>query len=461
MISFDEQTIAAISTPPGHGGIAIVRMSGPEAIQIADKVFRGKSSVHEIEPWKAMLGKIHDGDAVLDEVVLIIYKAPYSYTKEDVVEISCHGGVYVSKRILELLLKHGARIANPGEFSFRAFMNGRLDLSQVEAVGTLIQSKTESSMQASVRQLEGSLSSLIQEIRTELMDSCSLLELELDFPEEDVEFVNRQDFIELILKIEQKIQNLIHTYKYGRIAREGVKAVIVGKPNVGKSSLLNKLLKEDRAIVTELPGTTRDVLEVQLDLNGILFRIFDTAGIAETENLVEKEGISRAKKVLESADIILHVCDASNDLNEKDFEIVNHLNNLSEKKIIRIFNKYDLVEKTDHEELNDDSICTVKISAKTGFGIDALESELSDSVIFDKENMLNEEIIITEVRHLEQLKATFASLQRAKEQAQQNVSSEFIALYLREALDHLGEITGVVSSEDILNNIFSRFCIGK
>ena len=461
MISFNKNTIVAISTPPGQGGIAIIRLSGPNAISTIDKVFIGKSKAVELEPWKATLGKIYDEEILIDEVILVVYKAPFSYTKEDMVEISCHGGVYISQRILELLVHHGAQIANPGEFSFRAFMNGRLDLSQVEAVGSLIKAKTESSMQASLMQLDGKLSSMIHEIRTELLDSCSLLELELDFHDEDVEFVSRNDFVVLIEKIEQNIKNLIQTYKIGRIAREGIKVVIVGKPNVGKSSLLNKLLNEDRAIVNEIPGTTRDVLEVQLDLRGILFRVFDTAGIKSTNNAIESEGISRAKKLIESAHIIVHVFDGSKQIEKEDLDIVQKLKDLVEKKVIRVINKIDLPQFIEKEIFSTDSISVLKISANTGAGIDLLEGKLSDLVLNFKKDLFSEEVIITEVRHLNSLKQTLVSLQQAKNEAKNDVSSEFISLSLREALDHLGEIVGIVTSEEILNNIFSKFCIGK
>jgi tRNA modification GTPase len=461
MIENIENTIVAISTPPGKGGIAIIRLSGNQAIEIVSKIFKAKQNLENIETWKAVLGKIVDGNVAIDEVVAIIYKAPNSYTKENIVEINCHGGMYVSQRILELAIKNGARLAQPGEFTFRAFLNERIDLSQAEAVADLIHAKTEASLQASYSQLEGNLSQKILEISNRLVDFCSLLELELDFSEEDVEFVDRVDFVKQLKAGQQELEELISTYKIGRITREGIKLVIVGRPNVGKSSLLNRLIKEERAIVTEIPGTTRDPLEVQLDMNGILFRIFDTAGIKESTDRIEQEGIRRAKKHLETADIIIHLFDGSQRLENEDYEIVKTIQRLKPIKFLRVINKFDLQQRIETERIKSDDITLISISAINGDGIDKLEKELFISVIENGNNIFLEKVLVTNVRHWEALTKALEGIQKALAETEKGASAEFIALYLREALNYLEQITGKVTSEDILNNIFSKFCIGK
>ncbi len=461
MIENIENTIVAISTPPGKGGITIIRLSGNQAIEIVSKIFKAKQNLENIETWKAVLGKIVDGNVAIDEVVAIIYKAPNSYTKENIVEINCHGGMYVSQRILELAIKNGARLAQPGEFTFRAFLNERIDLSQAEAVADLIHAKTEASLQASYSQLEGNLSQKILEISNRLVDFCSLLELELDFSEEDVEFVDRVDFVKQLKAGQQELEELISTYKIGRITREGIKLVIVGRPNVGKSSLLNRLIKEERAIVTEIPGTTRDPLEVQLDMNGILFRIFDTAGIKESTDRIEQEGIRRAKKHLETADIIIHLFDGSQRLENEDYEIVKTIQRLKPIKFLRVINKFDLQQRIEIERIKSDDVPLINISAINGNGIHKLEKELFISSIENGNNIFSEKVLVTNVRHWEALTKALEGTQKALAETEKGASAEFIALYLREALNYLGQITGKVTSEDILNNIFSKFCIGK
>lgn len=460
MIENVEDTIVAISTPPGSGGIAIIRLSGKESIEIADRIFKGSQSLKKAESWKAVFGKIVDRDVIIDEVIIILFKTPNSYTKQDMVEINCHGGRYISQRILELAVKKGARLSQPGEFTFRAFLNGRIDLSQAEAVADLIHANTEASLRASYSQLEGKLSQRINEIQQRLVDFCSLLELELDFSEEAVEFVKRSDFILKLKDGKNEIEYLISTFEVGRLAREGVKLVIAGKPNVGKSSLLNMLIREDRAIVTEIPGTTRDPLEVQLDIYGVLFRVIDTAGIKNTQDRIESEGIQRAKKHLESADIILHVFDGSQTLDREDYEIMNLIQTFRRSKIMNVVNKIDLEQKIEFERTNRNDIDVLKISAIRGDGLKELEKALYECVISDN-NIFNEKIMVTNVRHWDILKKALESLSNAIYEAEKNMSSEFIVLYLRDALNYLGQITGKVTSEDILNNIFSKFCIGK
>ncbi len=455
-----DDTIAAISTPPGQGAISIVRLSGAMTFDIAKKIFKPKEKFDAIASWKATLGKIYDNNGEIDEVILIKFKSPNSYTKEDMVEINCHGGVYVSRRILELILDNGARIAQPGEFTLRSFLNGRMDLSRAEAVADLIQSQTEVSLQASLNQLDGKLSERITKIRALIINSASLLELELDFSEEDIEFVNRQELLKKINKIKEEVENLIVTYQAGRIAREGVKLVITGKANVGKSSLLNRLVRDERAIVTDIPGTTRDALEVQLDIQGVLFRIVDTAGLKKTDDQIEMEGIRRAEKHLRSADIIVHLFDGSDELDENDFEIIKKIENIPNKKVLRVVNKTDLLQILNRSRLLANSVQILSISALLGSGVKQFEDFVLQTVLKD-ENIFSQQVIVTSIRHYNALKKVLESLNRAVDEIKKEVSPEFISVYLRDALDSLGEIIGAVTSEDILNNIFSKFCIGK
>lgn len=458
--NFLEDTIAAIATPAGEGGIAVVRVSGKDSFKRVQQIFRSKEKVETMNPWRAIFGKIIDGDREVDEVVLIKYQNPKSYTMENMVEINCHGGIYVTRRILELLVKNGCRIARPGEFTLRAFLNGRIDLAQAEAVVEIIKSQTEFSLQTSIGQLHGKLSKRINEIRNLLIDSCSLLELELDFSEEDVDFVGRENFLNKIEKIVKELKGLISTYKAGRIAREGIKLVIAGKPNVGKSSLLNALIEEERAIVTDTPGTTRDPLEVRLDLQGILFRVFDTAGIKQSDDSIEREGIVRAKSHLQTADIVLHLFDGSAPLDEEDREIMKQLAELKNKKIVRVINKADLKGIIDYKSIIAKNIEVLSISALKNTGVVELEKHIVDLVIDNKKSISNE-IIISNARHLDSLERALGGLEKAEVELRKKMSSEFVAIYLRESLDALGEIVGAVTSEEILNNIFDQFCIGK
>ena len=461
MIENIENTIVAISTPPGKGGISVIRLSGKNSIDIVSKIFKGQKDIKNATPWKAVFGKIVDNEIEIDEVIAIVYKNPNSYTKEDMVEINCHGGRYISQKILEIVIQNGAQLAQPGEFTFRAFINGRIDLSQAESVADLINAQTEASRRASYFQLEGKLSTKITDVRNRLIDYCSLLELELDFPEEDIEFVDRTDFILKLKKSKEELENLISTYQIGRIAREGVKLVIVGRPNTGKSSLLNALIREDRAIVTDIPGTTRDSLEVQLDIKGILFRVFDTAGLKKANNIIEQEGIRRSRGHIESADIIVHVFDGSQIIRNGDYEIIDMIEQLNNRKVIRVINKIDLTQRIEKEKINFNKNPLLSISAMYGDGIDLLEEQLYKSVLNDKGNIFSDEVIVTNVRHWQILKKTLESLNKAIEETEKGISSEFVALYIRDALDYLAQITGKVTSEDILNNIFSNFCIGK
>lgn len=457
-----EDTIAAIATPIGKGGIAIIRLSGNQALAIAEKFIVSRIKLRELQPRHALLGKVIDKKGLeIDKAIIIYYQAPNSYTKEDLVEINCHGGIYLSQKILELAIQHGARLATPGEFTLRAFLNGRIDLSQAEAVADLIQSRTEASVRASYAQLDGMLSKKINDISNLLLEDCSLLELELDFSEEDLEFVERSEFIRKLSIAQQELEKLIASFKVGRIAREGFKLVITGKPNVGKSSLLNALLMEERAIVTEIPGTTRDALEVQADIQGFLFRMIDTAGIKATEDRIEQEGIRRAKKHLESADVILHVFDGALPIEDEDRIVMSQIEKMNPAKVIRVINKNDLDQKIGIDQLEQTGVPVVSISALQNSGIETLKQQLHQQVLTYGTKIISSEAIVTNVRHWDALCHAQESLAKASDEATTGASSEFISFHLRTALDALGQITGKVTNEDILNHIFSKFCIGK
>ncbi|RMD89921.1 MAG: tRNA uridine-5-carboxymethylaminomethyl(34) synthesis GTPase MnmE, partial [Calditrichaeota bacterium] len=470
MFKFDD-TIAAISTPPGSGGIAVVRVSGSDSIKIVDQIFSGKVALTNAQSHKVYRGFIIEHDKtgkeeIVDEVLVTVFRKPHSYTGEDVVEISCHGGHYLSHKILQLVLQKGARLAEPGEFTQRAFLNGRMDLSQAEAVADIIKAKTERSLKVALSQFQGQLSKKIKYLREILIEICSLLELELDFAEEDVEFADRKTIQEKMNTIVETIKKILATYERGRILREGAKLVIVGKPNVGKSSLLNALLKEDRAIVTEIPGTTRDVLEEQLDIRGTLFRVVDTAGIRKSKDLIEQEGIRRTEKQIKEADVIVHMFDGSRDLDQQDAEIFKQIQSLKPDRqngYLGVINKIDLprvLTASELKQLIGHQSKIVEISAKELTGFDSFEETLLEC-ISNKDVDFQEEVLITNIRHKNALENALEAINRAMKSLQNGYSSEFVAVDLRAALNYLGEIIGEVTTEDILGHIFSNFCIGK
>ncbi|MDZ7261381.1 MAG: tRNA uridine-5-carboxymethylaminomethyl(34) synthesis GTPase MnmE [candidate division KSB1 bacterium] len=462
---YENDTIVAISTPVGSGGIAVIRLSGIDSIKITDKLFKGQVRLVNAEDRRAYFGRIVDGlsgGQLVDEVVVTVFRAPHSYTREDVVEVSCHGGSYVTQKILELFLQAGARLAEPGEFTKRAFLNGRIDLSQAEAVADIIRAKTEMSLRCSLNQLQGNLSKKIHSFRDKLIDICSFLELELDFVEEDVELLDRRQIYSQIENIQTELRQLIETFKTGKIIREGARVVIAGRPNVGKSSLLNALLKEERAIVTDIPGTTRDSLEEQVDIKGILFQLIDTAGLGSSLDPLEKQARLRAEKQLQTADIILFVFDGSEELKPDDKNILSQWvpkDKGDSRKIICAINKIDLKRQLQPRELAAwvGEAPIVEISARFGFGLELLEETLVNSVL----NGNTEQVMVTTVRHHQALIKAEENLQLALNSLAEALSPEFVIVGLRGALDELGQIVGVVTSEDILNNIFSKFCIGK
>lgn len=445
------ETIAAIATPPGEGAIGIIRLSGEQAISIADKIFKGKTlskqATHTIH-----FGKITDGDEVVDEVVASLYKGPKSYTGEDVVEISCHGSQYVLERVLNLCLTNGAQLAKAGEFTQRAFLNNKMDLTQAEAVADLIASHSGAAHKAAIHNLRGGFSDELKELREQLIQFSALLELELDFSEEDVEFADRTKFYELIQVLTTTTERLISSFSLGNVIKRGVSVAIIGKPNAGKSTLLNALLNEERAIVSEIAGTTRDSIEEVLNINGILFRLIDTAGIREhTSDIVETMGVQRSRDIMSRADIVVYLFD----VNEETQEMLDEQKAVFDKegmKYILAGNKTDLADKKFGNEV-------LYISAKNKEYIDELRQALYNEVV--QGQVSTEGTIITNARHHSSLQEVSRSLEEIKAGLDNNISGDLIALDVRRCLHYLGEITGQVTTEDKLDYIFSKFCIGK
>jgi tRNA modification GTPase len=462
---FIDDTIAAISTPIGEGGIGIVRLSGKDSIQIAEKIFSSpkNKTIKDSKSHRVIYGYIKNPSTgkEIDEVLVTIMRSPYSYTREDVVEINCHGGMVALRKTLELVLKQGARLAEPGEFTKRAFINGRIDLSQAEAVLDLIRSKTDESRKIAIEQLQGGLSEKITAIRNRLTELCANVEAYIDFPEDEIETASKKDMLESMKDINRELQTLLKTYEEARFFREGLSTAIVGRPNVGKSSLLNALLKKDRAIVTESPGTTRDVIEEYLNINGLPLRIMDTAGIRDVQDIVEKEGVKRSLQSIENADLVIAVFDCSEPLKEEDLEVIEKI---KDKNTIVVLNKCDLPAIFDKGTL--DSYLTpnnshvLNISAIRGDGLEGLKNKIFESCLKDwKEE--REGVVITNLRHRIAIGDTKTLLDRAMSALIENQPIEIVALELRDSLDRLGEIVGAVTTEDILNKIFNDFCIGK
>lgn len=445
-------TIVAIATPAGVGAISVIRLSGKASFVATDSIFQGKVKIAEAASHTIHYGKIIDeNENLIDDVLVSVFRNPHSYTGEDSVEISTHGNQFISKKIIELLLKSDVRIAEPGEFTKRAFLNGKLDLAQAEAVVEVINARTDASLRGARNQLDGMLSKKIHELRTQLIDTSSLVELELDFAEEDVEFVAHDKLLLMIANIISEIDKLLETYTFGRVIRDGVNVALVGIPNVGKSSLLNYILKESRAIVSEIPGTTRDVIREEVSINGVLFRLFDTAGIRSTKNEIEIEGVLRSREAVKNADVVLFINDVQQKISKELHEELLRLT--SAEKIITVLNKVDLEYQPEKE-------VDVYISALTGYGINALFAKLQEKV-FGGNSYSEHSSIVSNSRHYENLKKSQLSLQDTINAAKQKLSGEYIAVGLRDAENFLGEIIGEVTSDDILNNIFSRFCIGK
>ena len=454
-------TIAAISTPLGEGGIGIIRLSGPDAIKVASKIFKPKKNIN-LEKQKSHtlhLGHILKNRTLLDEVLVSIMKAPHSYTKEDVVEINCHSGVLVLRSILELALRHGVRVAQPGEFTKRAFLNGRIDLSQAESVMDLIGALSSKGLRLATQQLSGRLSIKIKDLRIELLDLLTHIEALLNFPEDGVSSTSRSSILSSVKKMQKKIESLIDTADQGEIFRHGVRTVIAGKPNVGKSSLLNTLMEEERAIVTEIPGTTRDTVEGVIHIQGLSFRLIDTAGLQPVSNIVEKIGIARSKKKILEADLILFMLDESTKVDSNDkkmFELVKGMHT------IVLLNKTDLPSKTKISDIRKlvPKGMILKISAKEEIGIDELKDTMFDTTLSKFKH--HQSSVCVNMRHKESLLNTQRSLDHIiHTMTKTKLTEEFVSLDLKNALDSLGQITGETVNNEVLDRIFSKFCIGK
>ena len=453
-------TIAAIATAMSNSGIGIVRISGSEALSIVDQIFvmKNKKRLSEMPTHTIHYGHIYDGKELIDEVMVLLMKGPKSYTKEDTIEIDCHGGVYVVKRVLETVLKYGARPAEPGEFTKRAFLNGRIDLSQAESVIDIIHSKNEFALKSSLNQLSGVVSEKIKEVRGEILHEIAFIESALDDPEHVSIDGYGERLSEIINEVISKIEVLLKNSENGKLLKEGITTVIVGKPNAGKSSLLNTLVGEERAIVTDIAGTTRDVLEEQINLNGIILNVIDTAGIRETEDVVEKIGVDRAKKYLNNADLVIYVVDTSTALDENDFEIMEML---KDRQTIILLNKsdlkplttsYDIVKYVDKK--------MIQISAKEQLGIDELENTIKE-MFFQGEVSFNDEVYITNIRHKNSLQESLKSLHLVLKSIEDEMPEDFYSIDLMNAYEELGTIIGEAVEDDLVNEIFSKFCTGK
>lgn len=456
-------TIAAISTAVGEAGIGIVRLSGKEAITIANNIFKGvnNKSLAEAENRKMTYGHIIDQreEKIVDEVLIVSMKEPHTYTRENVVEIYCHGGIIPVKKILELLLSNGARLAEPGEFTKRAFLNGRLDLSQAEAVIDIIKAKTDKSFEVSMNQLEGSLSKKVSSIRDIILSMVAHVEVSIDFPEDDIEEVTYEELEQNANKVIHDIRKLLETSDRGKILRDGLNTVILGKPNVGKSSLLNALLRENRAIVTDIPGTTRDIIEEYLNIDGIPLKIIDTAGIRDTEDIVEKIGVDRARESIEFADLIIAVFDVSRDLSQEDYNIIELI---KDRKSLVLLNKTDLPNKYTEEHLEKllEGKEIISTSITKEVGIDVLENSIKN-LFYSGEIEFDSSIVVTNMRHKNQLEKALKNIEDALYDIRLQVPLDCIEVDLRDCWENLGEISGDTISEDILDKIFSEFCIGK
>jgi tRNA modification GTPase len=448
---FTKDTIVAIATPPGVGAISVLRISGADAIGAADSIFTGKSKLSDSRSHNIHYGNIVYNNEVIDDVLVSVFHNPNSYTGENAVEINTHGSPLIIKRIIELLILYGVRAAEPGEFTKRAFLNNRIDLAQAEAVADIISARTDASLRGARSQLDGMLSAKVSDLREKLIRISSYIELELDFTEEDIELIQKDEIIRNIDEIILEIKNLLSTYSFGRVIRDGVNVAIVGKPNVGKSSILNYLLKESRAIVSEVPGTTRDIIREEVSIDGILFKLYDTAGIRFSEDVVEKEGVSRSIEAVKIADMVLIIGDTELGFSEEVNDEVSKLNEAG--AAIKVLNKIDLNQEC---KINSD----YRISAVTGEGIDLLMAGMTEASLGNS-SYSEKDAIVSNIRHYNCLKRASVNLIKAKETTASKLTGEFIAADLRAAESDLGEIIGLVTPDDILNNIFSNFCIGK
>lgn len=449
---FEEHDIIAAPATAIGGAIAVIRISGEGAVECCDKIFRGRTALSAAKPYTAHYGEIVDGERVLDDVVATVFRAPHSYTGEDGVEISVHGSRYIVSEVLALLVRHGARMAEPGEFSVRAFLAGKMDLSQAEAVADMIASSSRASHSLAATQMRGGYSASLAELRSRLLNVVSLLELELDFAEEEVEFANREQLAAMIDDAAAKIGQLCDSFRLGNAIKEGVATVIVGEPNVGKSTLLNRLVGEERAMTSDIAGTTRDTIEAMCNIEGVVFRFIDTAGLRNTEDRLEKMGIDRTHRALAQAQIVIQMVDAGADTETEDIALHEG------QSLIRVVNKIDTLTNKRGKSAAEDAQ-TIYMSAKSGEGVEQLRTRLRASI--DTEGIYAGETVISNGRHYEALQRASHALAQARHALTTGLSGELLSEELREVLHHLGEITGEVTSQEILNNIFSKFCIGK
>jgi len=455
--------ILALASPSGVGAISMIRISGPESISITDKIFNGVEKI-KLKDQKAntvQLGYIVEDDRIIDKVLITVFRNPKSYTGEDLVEISCHGSAFIQESIIQLLLNHNCRVANPGEFTMRSFLNGKMDLSQAESVADLISSNTEASHRLAMNQMRGGFNNDINDLRTELVNFASLIELELDFSQEDVEFANKKELNKLLDKITFSLKKLIDSFKTGNVIKNGIPIAIVGEPNTGKSTLLNTLLNEERAIVSSIAGTTRDTIEDQININGVNCRFIDTAGIRNTDDEIESIGIERTFKKMNESEIIIFLIDYSTLNKEKLNYYVNYLSEIDNKfpntKLITLLNKIDIKSETLVSDL--DEFNPILISAKNRLNIDNLKDEIISYV-----NNLTSQIdnsTISNSRHYDLLNKTYEEIHKVKISISKNISSDLLAIDIKQAIYFLGELTGEISNDEVLGNIFSKFCIGK
>lgn len=449
-------TIAAISTPIGEGGISIIRISGEKSFEILNKIFERKNNKNkELGYSKFNYGYIKRDDKIIDEVMVVRLKAPYTYTTEDIVEINCHGGVVVTNNILQLILEKGARLASKGEFTKRAFLNGRIDLTQAEAIIDIIKGNTQKQVDISINQLRGDLKEKILKYKETILELAAHVNVVLDYPEEGIDDPVPEELVIKLKQIYEETNNIIKTYDKGKKIREGIKTAIIGKPNVGKSTLLNALLREERAIVTEIEGTTRDIIEENLNIKGLLLNLIDTAGIRETKDLVESIGVAKSKEYIDKADLVLMVLDSSKEMSDEEKDILNELR-IKDKKYIIILNKIDLGKRIN---LVDNNI--IEISAQSNLGIEEMEEFIYKYIIGNEVEDSSTNIVLTNIRHKSSLEKTKESILNILETIENGYPLDLVSVDIKEALDSLGEITGEITSEDILDKVFSSFCVGK
>lgn len=454
--------IASISTAPGIGGIGIVRMSGENCFEVLDKIFQAKNpqNIENIKGYTIKYGNIVDNkNNIVDEVLVSYFKAPKSYTTENMCEINTHGGIVILRKILDLCLKNGAELAEPGEFTKRAFLNGRIDLLQAESVIDIINAKSDKEAKTSINQLEGHLSKKINDIKQKVLNVMVNMEVAIDYPEYDVEDATNEQILDMLNNVEKDLKVLEDSFDNGKLIKEGIKTAIIGRPNAGKSSLLNAILKEERAIVTDIEGTTRDTIEEFVNVNGVPLNLVDTAGIRDTENEVEKIGVTKSKKIAKDADLIIAIFDSSKELTAEDTEILEFIKG---KKVIIVLNKIDLEAKIDenNKQLKQVSNNIIKISALKETGIEELYNCISEMFNLNEINVDND-IVITNLRHKNLISKAIENVKKARETLESSMPSDIVAIYIKDILESLGEITGEEVTENIINEIFSKFCLGK